>query len=980
MINFQPTKFFILALSLTILVVMALVPARSDVRGVQAAPPAEGGPTPRVYLPLISESAGPLPTATPVPLPTTTPPPSGGDWAMLAANPQRTSWTAEEVRGNLQLEWYHPIEPYIPTKVQPIAADGNIYVSTARGLYAFRASDGALLWVYATELPLGQSPTIATVNDKSVAYLPGYDDQIHAVDALTGQALAGYTPYVAQAGFETNPLVIYDSAVTVPTIFAGNRDGNLYALNAVTGAMIWSFQTGGPITFSAAYKDGVVYVASNDMYAYAVNAADGSQIWKSQKFPGQSFMSYWPVVYTNKSTGKDYVIFDSGENYRDGQLTMPITESQELYSRLQAVNLPLTANPVSGDWVKGTITMNASVIAKYYQDKPYRRNVYVLDAANGSEFTFDSNGDGIPEYAPFSLSGVSHAGSKYPPVINGIDGVYYQQTAYDQMGAWIDRGGAVGWKFGTKYLSKVQQQPGNPDTDASDEPTAYSSGGRLIYSSLCCDRIASGFDVTIPFGQPNRSWSYFSYNLADNVLAPGYQQMYNNGDPTLYNNLDGWQVYSGKNQSKNGMYGKIGMTQSPPIPYQGKLYILRGNALLAFSATGTNTKTPLPLATVVNASSSSTTLDRTALATSLSDQIQKMIAAGPLRPGYRPNGQSDQYGMGWYGDERAFGEIFDYFSNPSDTVVTLLAALPYLSSTQQTQLKTYLQTYYGPGSPYDFAHTAHVGWQNGASRGWSDIPPDLWALNVWDTNTNPNSSNHYPPLYPKNVPICPGGCGIYWKNFPPFNFYAAWKYAQVFGNAKSIFDSMSSKIEAPPSDLSTFIHKPYFLNQYLAGYKGYLELQKLAGYSPSTTVQSYYNAVLNARISNFSKDTYYVGTNIPNYSTGESPFLWTLSVAQNFMFLTPEVADLMNQNIKSQVQTAVNEYNYVAPYWFVSGFDDTVNEGTYQTLYDSPAMFQAKAWILKQPFSELVKWLDAPAFEKGDLFYIQNLVAALSAP
>ena len=95
---------------------------------------------------------------------------SGNDWPMAAANPQRTSWTPEEVRGDLALDWYRPIEPYIPNKIQPIAANGKIYVSTANGLYTFRASDGALLWVYPTELPLGNSPTIATINGRSIAF------------------------------------------------------------------------------------------------------------------------------------------------------------------------------------------------------------------------------------------------------------------------------------------------------------------------------------------------------------------------------------------------------------------------------------------------------------------------------------------------------------------------------------------------------------------------------------------------------------------------------------------------------------------------------------------------------------------------------------------------------------------------------------------------------------------------------------------
>ena len=80
-------------------------------------------------------------------------------------------------------------------------------------------------------------------------------------------------------------------------------------------------------------------------------------------------------------------------------------------------------------------------------------------------------------------------------------------------------------------------------------------------------------DVTIPFGQPNRDGWIYGYNLANNVLAPGYQQMYDSGDPIEYNDENGWQIFSGKNQSKNGVYGKHGSTQSPPIPYQGKLYL-----------------------------------------------------------------------------------------------------------------------------------------------------------------------------------------------------------------------------------------------------------------------------------------------------------------------------------------------------------------------------------------------------------------------
>jgi len=68
----------------------------------------------------------------------------------------------------------------------------------------------------------------------------------------------------------------------------------------------------------------------------------------------------------------------------------------------------------------------------------------------------------------------------------------------------------------------------------------------------------------------------------------------------------------------------------------------------------------------------------------------------------------------------------------------------------------------------------------------------------------------------------------------------------------------------------------------------------------------------------------------------------------------------------------------VEPYWFVSKYNRSFSESYSRPLYDYPALFQARAYILKQSFLELVKYLDVPAFERGDLFYIQNLVAALS--
>ena len=94
------------------------------------------------------------------------------------------------------------------------------------------------------------------------------------------------------------------------------------------------------------------------------------------------------------------------------------------------------------------------------------------------------------------------------------------------------------------------------------------------------------------------------------------------------------------------------------------------------------------------------------------------------------------------------------------------------------------------------------------------------------------------------------------------------------------------------------------------------------------------------------------------------------------MYLVPELATELSVN---QVQQAIDEYEYVAPYWFVSRYEATMGEGVMADLYIYNAIFQAKAQVLGESQAELSKYLDVPAFARGDLHHIQNLITALQA-
>ena len=846
------------------------------------------------------------------------------EWPTVAANPQRTSWTPEEVGGQLRPEWYKPFEAFIPPHVQIIAANNTLYISTASGLYAIDSSTGAEKWVYATEFPLGHSPSISN----GVAYVGGLDRKIHAVNATTG---AGMWTYSGGAGFETNPLIVGD------TLYAGNRDGKMYAITISgpnTGQLAWSYQTGGPILYSAAYSNGVIYFASNDSFAYALNATTGSLVWKSAKLPGAGFFSYWPVVYEDK------VVFSGSNGYStavswpgSGQLVK--LELLDLYTN-QGVSpgSPIGAvSTAAGDWTSGTPTINANRIYNYFDDKPWRRTVFVLNQSNGAETTT----------APVLWTGTA-SGTRYPPVI-GADGVLYQQNNY-LSDASIARGHISGWQPDNPYITNI-----SGDVAAVDEPHAVSGGGDLIYWNLCCDRQSGAIDITKPNSSfpnggvdPNREWIYYGYNLL--TWAPGYNSLFYTAQPDNYT-----KPYSNFG-TVNGVYGFHGDV-SPPIPYNGRVYMLHSNTIMAFS--GNASGTALSLATKRLPPAANVEYpDQDELIAELEAEVTKIVEAGHLRPGYMSHGLFDNSANNTCGDN-----LIAYWSNPGDTLYTLLMALPHLSSGLQQTVRTYLQNEYANYPPYQYNH---IGWNSGAPREAYTMPPEI-AGNL----TGPETKNF--------TLLNNGGWGnqgAWGRN--PFAWYALWKYADEFGGAGSILSASQSafleEFNNQPSD-TLLLNMPLMHNAYIAGYIGYTELQKAAGQTPSSSVANELNRLMALRANNFTKDTSY------KLVSDGAPYCRTLNVSSNFMYLVPELAEYLRDNALSDVNNALAEYETVAPYWFVTFFSGGFAENAIVPLHDSHAIFMAKALILEESGDELAQYLDVPGFATGDLFHIQKLTAAI---
>jgi uncharacterized repeat protein (TIGR01451 family) len=151
----------------------------------------------------------------------------------------------------------------------PTVANGAVYVGSIQFIYALNARTGALLWSH-DEIEVASSPAAAN----GVVYVTAAGGaNVDALDAGTGTLLWTYTVPGQSSNIVSSP------AVANGLVYFGSDDGKVYALNASTGAVLWSFVTGRPVESSPAVANGVVYIGSDDGKVYALNASTGGVLW-----------------------------------------------------------------------------------------------------------------------------------------------------------------------------------------------------------------------------------------------------------------------------------------------------------------------------------------------------------------------------------------------------------------------------------------------------------------------------------------------------------------------------------------------------------------------------------------------------------------------------------------------------------------------------------------------------------------------------
>lgn len=384
---------------------------------------------------------------------------SASQTAMFRGDAQHTGvYSDANFLAKPQVRWTFHTPGYVDSS--PAVADARVFFGSTDGaLYSVRASDGKLVWKFPTGSRVVSSPAV----DNGLVYFSSYDGNFYALDEFNGHVRWRFSTG-GEHRFEAKHLHgVLPAAETMPDpfdtylsspalanglVYFGSSDGNVYALDAITGNQRWHFKTGDVVHASPAVAHGTVYVGSWDSYFYALDAQTGSLRWrfKTGEDPAihnqvgiqSSAAVAGGVVYfgcrdshlyaLDEHTGLLRWSFRTGSSWviaspavRDGKVYFATSDSGLFYAldapsgkvvfRLDFRHWPMFSSPAVTDglvvigshrgWMIGIDTRQGSVAWTFQTSASVR---------NGPEYT---NADGTPNYVS------AYPGSFYDDLVVG---------------------------------------------------------------------------------------------------------------------------------------------------------------------------------------------------------------------------------------------------------------------------------------------------------------------------------------------------------------------------------------------------------------------------------------------------------------------------------------------------------------------------------------------------------------------------------
>jgi len=310
---------------------------------------------------------------------------------------------------------------------------------------------------------------VVMASQDSVLYVGNTDGKLYALDAINGKLLWSY---------QTNGAIISSPVLYKGNIYFGNGDRYVYAINAKSGSLSWSYRADHPVEASPTVKNDVLYISCAQSnvskgYTFALDALTGNLKWRSQD------ILYGPLsptvgteaVYTNAwassihaldiNTGTTIWVDNSG-----GARARPAFKDGVLYGGGEYSNMfaidALTGNAIWKSPAKfGGATTPVIVDGKIYLSL---QPAICLDAATGDTLWMGN------DITPTSLGTPSY-----------YNGFLYMTAAFGDVIAVDASNGNVKWKFSEDPASRTNFH--RPNTTVS-YTTVYAPGNNNYFYAL----------------------------------------------------------------------------------------------------------------------------------------------------------------------------------------------------------------------------------------------------------------------------------------------------------------------------------------------------------------------------------------------------------------------------------------------------------------------------------------------------------------
>ena len=210
---------------------------------------------------------------------------------------------------------------------------------------------------------------------------------------------------------KTGGQVASSPVVVGNVVYIGSDDGNLYAIDAVSGAVKWNFETRGPIRSTPLITQGNVLFLSYDGFFYAINQSDGDLVWKFQT-GGESVFKV-----------KDYFTGEFQPDFWDFYLSSAVADNNNVYfgssdAHIYALSIE-TGKEIWSYKTEGSVHSSPALSENSLVVGSWDSRVYCLDTETGKENWLYTTGRDTAQYiwlgiqaSPSIDEGVVYIGSR----------------------------------------------------------------------------------------------------------------------------------------------------------------------------------------------------------------------------------------------------------------------------------------------------------------------------------------------------------------------------------------------------------------------------------------------------------------------------------------------------------------------------------------------------------------------------------------